>query len=1125
MKKIMRLSLILTILIFVLPAFGQQNVAGLSGTVRDQSGAVVGGASITARSVDSGVEANATSGKDGVYTFTNLPIGTYVVTARAAGFAEGQLKNVRLIASQTATADIQLAVGNTSQVVTVTAQSSVDLEVSDTGQTRVTEEISALPLTISGGTRGALDFMKTEAGVQTNIGQPGIIQDERAVVQGVGDGGISHNATSYIIDGVSASQNLAQGPRDESGPIPDEIAEFRVSTNLNAEYGWNMGSSIELVSKSGTNRFHGSVFEYLRNDALDARNWFASHVTPEKQNEFGGVLGGPIIKDKLFFFTTYDGYRLATAAAGTTATVPTTQMAGGDFSQWLGPQIGTDALSRPVYQGEIYDPATTRPDGSGGFIRDPFPGNIIPTDRLSSLSLNLQKGYPAPTLPGISQNWVGVAAPSPDTIDKISEKIDYNWGNNRLSFGYKKELRDHEYYGGIFDPIISSTYIVFSHEWNTRLSYTRTITPNLLLSLRTGASRDPRIIGQYGLPSATYGAQAGLTGTYTPETPSVNIQNIASFGGPFLLLKDPSTGIPAYADLSYVRGRHAWKFGADYLNQTNPSIFQIGGSGTYNFSNAETGLPAFPGTTGVAYASFLLGNVDNATLSGSPYSPKYNSALWGFYVQDAWRATNKLTVNYGLRYDFEVPLEESRDAISSFDPSIPNPGAGGILGAVTFWGSGAGENGRHRIVNYYGKAFGPRLGLAYALDRKTVIRAYGGIIYGPITAFAGNGTDIPANYGFNASIAKVSPDSGVTPAFNWNNGWPGPLPTLPTTDPSVQNGGAVNYYDPVHDRRPLYAENLGFGVERELPGGVSLRAEYVGKLGHRIFMAVPINNLDPSYLSLGSLLLQSVYSPDAVAAGIQVPYPGFTGTVQQALLPYPQYPGGVSHAKDPAQNTAYHALEVNVQKHFGGGLSFLAAYTLSKNIGTAVGPYPTELIRVEQSLSRPQNLVLSYTYDLPFGPGKRFLNSGNVISRQVVGGWQVAGIQNYMSGLPINFSSPVDLTGQPIGQGGCGSVDPYSVTGGILNPAAFSVPAQFTIPTTTQLHGMRNCGYKNENIAFIKLFPIREGIRLNFGAEFFNIFNRHTWTAMNTSLTSATFGNYTGASDPRDVQFHLRLEF
>jgi hypothetical protein len=1133
---------VLTVLAFSvlgLTAFGQQNVAGLTGTVRDQTGAVVGRASITARAIDTGVGASATCDSEGVYTFPNLQIGTYVLTAKAAGFAETQLNDVRLIASQTTTADFRLAVGNSSQIVTVTAAPpTVDSTVTDTGQTRVTEEISTLPLSVSGGTRAALDFMKTEAGVQSNIGQPGIIQDERAIVQGVGDGGISHNVSSYIMDGVSASQNLAQGPRDESGPIPDEIAEFRVSTNLNAEYGWNLGSSIELVSKSGTNRFHGAVFEYFRNDALDASNWFATSPTPEKQNEFGGVLGGPIIRDKLFFFTVYDGYHLSTAAAGTTATVPSAKMLTGDFSEWLGPQIGTDQLGRPVYQGAVYDPATTRPDGLGGFVRDQFPGNVIPLARLSNLSLNFQKGYPTPTLPGISLNWTGVAAPSPDTIDKISEKVDYVWGKNSLSWGYKKELRDHEYYGGIFDPSISTTYIVFSHEWNTRVSYTRTIASNLLLSVRAGASRDPRTIGQYSLPSATYGAQAGLTGTFTPETPTVSINNVTGFGGPFLLLKDPSTGIPGYVDISYVKNHHTWKFGVDYLNQTNVSIFEIGGSGTYNFANAETGLPAFPGTTGVGYASFLLGNVDSATLS-APAPTKYGSALWGFYLQDGWKATNKLIVNYGLRYDYEIPGEESHNEISSFDPGIQNPGAGGILGAVTFWGNGPGEDGRRRLFNTYNNDFGPRLGISYALDRKTVIRAYGGIIYAPITATIGNGTDIPSNYAYAPTVTKLTPNQGVTPAFNWNGGWPGPLPAIPNTDPSIENGGAVNWYDPVRDRRPGYAENIGFGVERELPGAMSFRAEYVGKLGHHIFLPVPLNNLDPKYLSLGNLLLQNIGSAQAIAAGIQSPYPGFVGSVGEALLPYPQYPGGVTAPKDPLGNTSFNALELNLQKHFGSGLSFLAAYTLDKNLGTAIGPYPTEYIREVQSLDRPQNLVVSYTYDLPFGYKRRFLNGGNFfLSQQVLGGWRISGIQNYMSGLPIIFSSQVsvaglpiisatgvDLTGRPIRQGSCGSVNPYSATGGILNPAAFSVPAEFTIPTTVELQGVRNCAYKNENIAFTKVFPISESVRVNFGGEMFDIFNRHTWTGLNTSITSPSFGNYTGASDPRNVQFHLRIEF
>jgi hypothetical protein len=206
-------------------------------------------------------------------------------------------------------------------------------------------------------------------------------------------------------------------------------------------------------------------------------------------------------------------------------------------------------------------------------------------------------------------------------------------------------------------------------------------------------------------------------------------------------------------------------------------------------------------------------------------------------------------------------------------------------------------------------------------------------------------------------------------------------------------------------------------------------------------------------------------------------------------------------------------------------LTFLAAYTVSKNLGTAVGPYPTELVHAIQSLDRPQNLVVSYTYELPFGPGKRFANSRGTLVEQAVGGWQISGIHTYASGTPINFSPAIDLTGAAIRQSGCGGVHPYSTTGGILNPAAFATPPAFTVPNTIQLSNVRNCGYENENIAFSKVFPIRESIRFNFGAEMYNIFNRHGWTGINTSVTSPTFGNYTGATNPRNVQFHLRFEF
>jgi hypothetical protein len=795
-----------------------------------------------------------------------------------------------------------------------------------------------------------------------------------------------------------------------------------------------------------------------------------------------------------------------------------------------------------VYQDAIYDPSTTRPDGHGGFIRDPFPGNIIPSNQLSALSKTFQTGYPAPNLPGITQNFTGSNVPSPVDMDKIAAKVDYQFGQNRLSVGYQGLPRKNQIYGALaLDPTIGQTLYVYTHEYHFQVTYDRTLRPNLLYSLRLGASRAPRDIGLSAFPSGNYGATAGWTGVYTTETPSVSIQGTQAFGGPFRRISDPSDDMPVDMDLAWSRGRHSAKFGGEFLYLNIIKRIEIGTAGSMSFANAETGLPGFP-ETDLGYASFLLGDVDSASLA-SPLTEKESSRVWSFYGQDSWRATSKLTVNFGLRWEFTVGPWETYDRYGGFDPTIPNPGAGGRLGAATFYGEGPGRNGRTRLFDGYYKAFGPRLGIAYSLNPKTVIRTYYGIAYADnAAADIGSGTGLSAyNTGWRANLAQPNTTAGVQPAFNWNNGWPTPLPVLPNTDPSLQNGSSITYADPKTYGRPAMATHLGFSVSRELPWRMLLETAYIGTLTHRLAQSgVPLNNLDPQYLSLGFLLSHDINSPEAVAAGIPVPYPGFSGSVQTALLPYPQYPGGITTYYAPAWNSFYHAWETKLQKRFGNGLSMLVDYTTSKNLNTANAVsafYPR--IHVFPTLDRPWQLAISYSYELPFGRGKRYLSSAHGVVGALVSDWSVAGIHDYEAGLPITLSSWASPTGEPIRTPGisCGNLDPGDPTRNrYLNPAAFSQPAPFTFGSVQQLPNVRGCGYDNENISVMKNFPVGERVRVRFAANFFNVFNRHEWLQLNTSVFDPNaFGRFgtsctatticNAASDPRFIQMLLKIEF
>lgn len=1153
MKRIfagLRSSAILIILLLTNALYGQQNVGSIRGIVKDPSGGIIVGATLVARHEATGVETTVQSNSEGTYNFPALNVGVYNLTVSFQGFKTAKRTELRVVSGNAQTVDVELPVGEISETTTVTEQlTNIDTASTAIGTTRTVEEIKDLPLQMSGQARNYLGYLLTLPGISYRPGKSQATYDglARAVIQGVGVNGFRNNYFSYNLDGVSGISFSNSGIEDAAAPIPEVVEEFRMTTNLNAESGANLGVAFDLVMKSGTNNLHGSVFEYLRNDVLDSRNFFANRVSPQKQNQFGVVLGGPLVlpkvyngKNRTFFFGSYDGFRLRTTGQGQTATVPTARMRNGDFGELLGSQVGTDALGRPVLRGQIFDPLTTRGVGSS-FVRDPFPNNVIPSNRLNSISLAFQKGYPLPTLPGTQLNWAGPRAPQISDIDRMTQKVDHNFGNHRLSFADDTLFRKTQDNSLIFAPEIRDTEIVNQKLYRFRILYTWTARPNLLFNFRTSFTRGVWDAGPGNSPNATYGAVAGLTkGVYGTDTPLTTVEGITGFGPRYSLFLRIGTGAPVNTDISWTKGNHNYKFGAEFLQQTMTNTAATGTSGRYNFRDRGTDMPTFTGS-GSGYASFLLGDVDNGSID-TPRSVKHASRRWGFFAQDQWRVTSKLTVNYGLRYDLTEPLHESYYRTGSFDPKIPNAKAGGRLGALTFWGEGAGRNGRKGINDIYYGAVGPRLGLAYAVNEKTIVRAYYGLVYSPLNGEYIMGEGLP-NYGWAAANVSTSTlDNGVTPAFNWINGFPALVPVLPNLDPTSLNGVGLDYFGGPGGKRSARSQNLGFAVERTLPGQFVVRAEYVGKLTHGLKISgtgMPMNMLDPRYLSLGSLLNLSVNSPQAQSAGIPIPYPGFVGSVAQALRPYPQYLN-VAEQDSSAGFSTYHAMELNLQRRFKD-TTFLASYTISKLL--AHGAFQHVLLQNTRkalaNADRPQTLNLSYTYELPFGRGKHFLNGTNPVLNHIIGGWQVAGIHNYFAGFPVTVTSRAQLpsiggawanrvNSVPIETGiGCSDYDPNDpLKNRVLNQSAFATPAPFTFGNTRVLPGTRDCGYSNENLTILKNFKIREGMRLRFGAEIFNVFNRHQWQGLNADIDNpAAFGRYSSASDPRIVQFQLKFEY
>jgi hypothetical protein len=585
---------------------------------------------------------------------------------------------------------------------------------------------------------------------------------------------------------------------------------------------------------------------------------------------------------------------------------------------------------------------------------------------------------------------------------------------------------------------------------------------------------------------------------------------------------------------SMVKGNHTIKFGLDArLLQTNGAD-PNNNQGTFRFTNLETALPTSTGNTGHAFASFLLGQVSNASANFLYVVPGNRYKYLAFFVQDDWKVTRKLTINAGLRYDIFFPRTENNGNFSGFDPALPNPGAGNLPGAVAFLGEGAGrDNSRSSFANTDYKNFGPRLGFAYALTPKTVFRGGYGLYFAAGNATTGLRCSQCFIFGFNAAPSFATQNAGVTPAFNWDAGFPTNYPQPPFISPTVQNGFGVNMIGRDDGRAP-YFQNMSFGIQQELWGRTVVEATYVGVKGTRLGTGLfsNINQVDPRYLSLGSLLTQNINSSAAVAAGIKPPYAGFTGTVAQALRPFPQYLN-IENRSNPNGNSTYHALQLKVERRFTKGLTLLGAYTWAKTIsdgdimaggGTSGQDFYNR--RLEKALSIndvPNVAAISFLYELPI-----FKRS------KVLGGWTLSGILQYQSGRPVvltaNNTLPLfNATLRPNVVAGVSKTADFNdpATDFWINRAAFTVPTAFTFGNAARTYGdLRAPAFLNENLGLIKRTALTERFTLTFRAEFFNIANRTVFGAPNGNISNLQFGRISSqANSPRQGQLALRLEF
>jgi hypothetical protein len=1124
-------------------AFAQSTTSQIAGSVRDSSGGSILGAQVTVTNVDTGLERTVDTNELGYYTAALLQPGNYRITCEKPGFQRFTRSGITLTLNQVARADITLQVGDVSQSIVVQEDVTlVQTDRADSSTVMTTSQFDKLPLVQNNRMRSPVGFVYMTPRVQGNYVPDG--SDNVGATTQIRFGGGQQFESEVTVDGIAGGRTQLTGSITEAAPPVDAVREFKVTNSLmSAEWGHTGIGVVNLQLKSGTNQFHGTAFEYLRNDKLDARSWLAETRTTTRQNEFGFTVGGPVFipklyngKDKTFFFLSYAGSRKRGATDTQAVQIPTPQNILGDFSNLVDTR-GNRRL--------IYDPGSTRPDPVAGFVRAPFPDNQIPVERMDPVALKIARLLPAPNAAGTLnfRGQIGELILDPDTwVIKVDHSLTEK---HRLAASLNTtEIPRLLIRSPLPPPLPSEASDQIIKGYTARVTYDYVIRPTLLNQLTLGYNlfdHNNLTASQRVFPSATgsWPAELGLAGVRGTAFPVVTFTG--GYAG-FASTTGTSDDEQMYAlkdAVSWFTGKHALKFGTEV--RVIRSILRSTGnaSGTFAFSELGTALPGQPTSTGNAFASFLLGEVNSGSLA-FPARRAPRRPYFGFYVQDDLKLTSRLTLNFGFRFEVTQAPIDALDRASNIDLGAPNPGAGNLPGAMVFAGEGPGRIGRRSFVDTDYSGYGPRIGLAYQFTPKTVVRAGYGVYY------SNNYLEL-SNAGFNITGSFQSLDAGVTSAFRLRDGFPQNFRQESSIDPTFLNRNSGSFIEQSAAAMPR-TQNWSFSLQRQISGNAQVEAAYIGTRGTRLIapQLVRINQVDPKYLALGTLLTRNITSPEARAANIPIPFPGFTGTVAQALRPYPQYLD-LSATQAKAGSSKYHAMMLRLQKRFSNGLSMEGHYTWSKSLGYA--SYASSQIDVlgQDNYNRqlehgllitdvPHAFALNFSQDLPFGASKRFLNRRGPVNA-IVGGWAVSGILRYQSGfpMPISMTNTLPLFNQRlrpdvvVGQERTTAIDNGDFDPAVdrrINPAAFAAPAPFRFGTSAPTYGdVRTFAVLNEDFSLIKETRVSESVRLETYGQFFNAFNRHRFHTFDSNFSSTSFGRARGVSLPRFVQLGLRIRF
>ena len=1093
------------------PAGAQIGAAALTGIVVDATGAPLPAATVTAVAAGTNLSRAVVTASDGGFLVPGLPPGPYRVRVDAVGFKPLTRDGIRLVTGETIRLDLQLEVGGVSEGLTITADAPL-LRSTSSGLGHVVDHRRIVDLPLNGRSVIALASLV-----------PGVALPPPPAAPLPRINGGRPRTNEYLFDGISVLQ--PEPGQVAFFPNIDAIQEFKIESNSPpAEFGRFNGGVVNLTTKSGSNAVQGSLFEFFRNEALNARNLFAP-AGPKpafRRNQFGGVIGGPVRRDRTFFFADYQGQR-QTIGRTVISTVPTLLQRQGVFSEAIAGRVPA-----------IYDPATTTTSG-GATTRSPFPGNTIPTSRVDPVARVLLERYPLPTSGGTANNFRRVANESVDQ-DQLSLRIDHRFAGNRDQ-AFARLTRFSEAFLPV-TPLPEGSGLTTgtlgpqdTTAWSFASSYQRTFSNTVFNELRIGDTR--RTVGRSatelsGPASASLGL-AGLPATarFPATVPTFLIAGYQQLGSPPNTATNFGTSVTQVADtLTWMKGRHTLKLGADLRWERVNVLQPPSPTGSFTFSNLFSDLPG-TANTGTPLASFLLGQVQQFSIDLQQDEIRNRAHVQEHFVQDDWKLTERVTVNAGVRYTLNFPSTEQHDQVALFNLDTQQ---------LEY----AGRDGQPRAARQlHTLNFGPRVGIVARVTDQTVARVGYGMVW---IEMAGSSTPFTTPvFPFLQTVSQRTLDN-LTPAFTLASG-PNVAP-IPLT-PTAGLGQGVFAVD-----RTLgsgYVQQWNASLQRALTSNLSVEVAYTGSKITRV--GIPdsnVNQLTTAQLAQGAALLQRVPNPyfGVIPRSSSLGDP--TITAAQLLKPYPQYTT-VSLYRNNVGTTIYHGAYVKLEQRLSSGLSYLVSYTRSMLRDDASSVFDASILtgpvasfpvadsfnrRLERDYSTgdiPHVFVASTVWDVPFG-ASRAHHPGGVVGA-LVNDWTLAGVVTLQSGVPLAIGQTTNNNAFA----GFGTQRPNLVgnpalpaaersTSRWFNTSAFVAAPQFAIGTSAR-NPVRGPGYRNLDLAVIRRVALPAGTALEIRGELFNATNTPPLGAPNTTVGAAAFGTITTAGDPRVVQLALKFLF